>query len=86
MREKEKTIELEFPVQLPDMLLTAVTIRRPTMKEIKNNPVKDDSDVAGEMRLMSVLTGQKIEALEMFDPDDYAVLQEAYISFRRKAE
>lgn len=85
-RETSITIDLEFPVQLPDTLLEQVTIRRASMGEIKKYKIKGEDDVEGEMRLFSALTGLNMQILEKLDPDDYERLQDAFVSFRRKPD
>lgn len=82
MKEKFVIVELDFPVQLADRLLDKVTLRRPTMKDLRTHPIKGQEDVAGEMRHFGALTGLKLDELDMLDIADYQKLQEAYISFR----
>ncbi|UQZ90697.1 hypothetical protein C4J81_16400 [Deltaproteobacteria bacterium Smac51] len=85
-REKTKTIDLEFPIQLADRLLEQVIMTRPTMGQLKKNRPKGQEDLESEMRLFCSLTRLKMEEIEMLDYDDYTRLQDAYTSFRRSTE
>lgn len=82
MKDRTVVVELDFPIQLADRLLDKISLRRPTMKDLRINPIKGQDDVAGEMRHFGALTGLKLEELDMLDIADYQKLQEAYISFR----
>jgi hypothetical protein len=61
--KRSETITLDYPVQLADKLLTEVTMRRPTMKDLRLNPVKGESDLAGEMKLLGSLCGLRMEEI-----------------------
>lgn len=75
-------IILEFPVQLPDKLLSSVKIRRPTLGDLMDCPIAGESDVAGEVRLMSRLCGMNIEDMRTLDAGDYAKIQAKFLEFR----
>ena len=83
---KEITIKLDFPIQLPDRLVEEVTIRRPIMANMLDNPIAGDRDMKGEMKLYSALTGLHVEDLRLMDFSDYGRLQESFASFRSSAE
>ncbi len=83
---KTETIKLEFPIQLADRLLEEVTMRRPTMLDLRKHPVKGIGDITGEMKQMCALTGLRLEEMDMMDSADYARLQEVYLRFRTPAD
>lgn len=83
---KSETIKLEFPIQLADRTLEEVTIRRPTMLDLRKHPVKGIGDIAGEMKQMCALTGLRLEEMDMMDAADYFRLQEVYLQFRAPAD
>lgn len=82
MKAKTATITLEYPVQLADKMLEAVTMRRPTMGDVLDNPVKGELDFAGEMQLYATLCDLRTEDMRGLDPLDYQKLQEQYALFR----
>lgn len=82
-RERSVTIRLDFPLSLPNGLAGEITMRRPTMGDIIDNPITSDRDVAGEMQLYSVLCGMNIEDFRKLDPADYDKLQDQYARFRK---
>jgi len=77
-----ETITLHFPVRLADRNLTEVTMRRPTMGDLRRNPVNGPQDLAGEMKLLGVLCGLRLEEIEQMDMADYARLTAAFERFR----
>lgn len=81
-KAKTVTITPDYPVQLSDRLLTEITMRRPTMGDVLDNPVKGELDFAGEMQLYAVLCDLRIEDMRGLDPVDYQKLQEQYALFR----
>ena len=81
-RRGAETVKLEHPIQLADKLLTDVTIRRPTMKDLRQNPVKGQEDLTGEMKLMGVLCGLRMEEIDGMDAADYGRLTDIFMRFR----
>jgi hypothetical protein len=86
MENRSETIKLRFPVQLADRLLEEVTIRRPTMGDIRKHPIKSDTDIDGEMRQLCALCDLRLEEMERVDSADYARLQGIYVRFRSTTE
>jgi hypothetical protein len=84
--KRSETITLEYPIQLADRLLDEVTMRRPTMKDVRDLRVKGPEDVAGEMKLIAAVCGLRMEELEKMDAADYSRLQNLYVRFRTPAE
>ena len=82
LKAREETIILDYPVQLADRVLETVTIKRPSMKVIKQYPIKGSQDIDGEMKLMCALTCLRMEEMEEIDAADYARLQDIYVRFR----
>ncbi|WP_165071065.1 phage tail assembly protein [Desulfovibrio sp. ZJ200] len=81
-KPRTATIKLDYPVQLADRELTEVTMHRPSMGEIIDNPVRDALDMAGELKLYAVLCGLPEEDLRLLDSEDYARVQQQYLTFR----
>ena len=50
-KERTVTIELDYPVQLPDGELKRLVMHRPSVKEVMDNPIRDALDIAGESRI-----------------------------------
>lgn len=86
MSNRSETIKLEFPIQLADRILEEVTMRRPTMIDLRKNPVKGPGDIEGEMKQIGALCGLRLEEIDLMDAADYGRLQDAYIRFRTPAE
>jgi hypothetical protein len=80
--KRSETIVLDFPIQLADRLVTEVTMRRPTMKDLREYPVRGSEDTEGEFKQFAALTGLRPEELEGMDAADYARLQDLYVRFR----
>lgn len=81
-KERSVTIPLDYPLQLADRRLDGITMRRPTMGDLIDNPVRDGSDFIGEIRLFATLCGLHEDDLRMMDSEDYLKLQLQYASFR----
>ncbi|MDR2573263.1 MAG: phage tail assembly protein [Desulfovibrio sp.] len=84
--KRSETVKLDYPIQLADKLLTEVTMRRPTMKDLREHPVKDGNDQDGEFRQFAALCGLRVEEMEGMDAADYARLQDVYVRFRTPAK
>lgn len=82
MSAKTATITLEYPVQLADRIMNEIIMRRPTMGDVLDNPVKGELDFAGEMQLYATLCDVRTEDMRGLDPVDYQKLQEQYALFR----
>lgn len=81
-KEKNVTIALDWPVQLADRKLDTVCMRRPTMGDLIDNPVRDGLDYLGEIRLFAALSGLHEDDLRAMDAEDYLKLQQQYAFFR----
>lgn len=81
-KERSVTIPLDYPLQLADRRLDGITMRRPTMGDLIDHPVRDGLDYLGEIRLFATLCGLHEDDLRMMDSEDYLKLQLQYASFR----
>lgn len=81
MKAKTATITLEYPVQLADKVLEAVTMRRPSMGDLLDFPLEKGT-LEAEMQLVGHLCGLKLEDLRLVDGEDYGKLQLQLITFR----
>lgn len=84
-KERTATIQLDYPVQLPDGELKRLVMHRPSVKEIMDNPIRDVLDIAGESRLYAVLCGVGVEDIQALDMEDYGKLQQQFMRFRGAA-
>ena len=84
-KERTVTIELDYPVQLPDGELKRLVMHRPSVKEVMDNPIRDALDIAGESRLYAVLCGIGVEDIQALDMEDYGKLQQQFMRFRGAA-
>ena len=82
MSNKIVNVDLDFPVQLADRLLDKITLRRPTMKDLRVHPIKGQDDVAGEMRHFCALTGLKLDEPDQLDVCAYHQPQAPYATLR----
>lgn len=81
-KEKTATIRLGCPVQLADRLLTELTMRRPTVGDLLDHPIRDVQDMAGELRLYACLCNLNEDDMRRLDMEDYAKIQRQYLFFR----
>ncbi len=81
-KQKSAIISLDCPVQLADRLLTEVTMRRPTVGDLIDHPIRDVQDMKGELRLYAWLCNLSEEDLRLLDMEDYAKIQRQYLFFR----
>ena len=86
MSNRSETIKLEIPIQLADRTLEEVTMRRPTMLDVRKNPVKGYGDVEGEMKQIGALCDLRLEEMDLMDAADYGRLQDIYLRFRTPTE
>lgn len=86
MNNRSETIKLEFPIQLADRALEEVTMRRPTMSDLRKNPVKGPGDIEGEMKQIGALCDLRLEEIDQMDAADYGRLQDVYVRFRAPTE
>lgn len=80
MQEKTVTVQLQYPVTLPDGKLTEITLRRPTLGD--NLKCGQDGSVEKEVLLISLLTGLTREDLILLDMLDYRKLQDEILRFQ----
>lgn len=85
-KAKTATIKLQYPVQLPDRLMTDVTMRRPTVGDLIKNPIVDNADLQGEFSLLCNLCGLNPDDAEHLDAFDYDALREQYVFFRADSQ
>lgn len=79
---QKATIKLDYPVQLADRLLTEVIMRRPNVGDLLDHPVRRDSSLADEVRMICSLTGLVEEDMRLIDASDYDKLQDQLALFR----
>ena len=79
---QKATIKLDYPVQLADRLLTEVIMRRPNVGDLLDHPVRKDSSLADEARMLCSLTGLVEEDMRLIDAADYDKLQDQLALFR----
>lgn len=73
-----KTIELKFPIKTPAGELTAISLRRPKVRDMKRAQQQYPNDQAGaELALIAAITEQALtpEDLEELDLADYGAVQ-----------
>ena len=81
-KEKCVTIPLDFPVELADRKLDAVTIQRPTLGDLEDFPVNASTGLKEEMALVAHLCDLHAEDLRQMDAEDYDKLQKQLLQFR----
>lgn len=81
-KTQKAVIKLDYPVQLADKLLTEVIMRRPTVGDLLDHPVRKDSSLADEARMLCSLTGLVEEDMRLIDAADYDKLQDQLALFR----
>lgn len=80
-KSPEKTIELDFPIQLADRQLSEVTMRRPRMADFLKHD-KARSPLEKEFGMIADLCGLTGDDLEKMDCCDYEKLLEQLFLFR----
>ena len=73
--EKTAKIALRYPAQLSDRTLSSITMRRPTVGDMLDYPIKNAA-------LVAALTGLRPEDLRELDMEDYERLQDQLLTFR----
>lgn len=77
------TLTLKHPVQLPDTLLTTLTVRRPTVGDILDFPIDVNAPDMKVIAAMNArLCGLNVEDLRRLDISDYAALNEIVARFQ----
>lgn len=79
---KTVKIRLDHPVRLPDGQRSEITMRRPTLGDYIDHPIRGVEDLDGESRLIALLCGWNAEDLRLLDWVDYTRLQAQLMSFR----
>ena len=80
-KEKTVTIPLEFPVELADRKLDAVTIQRPTLGDLEDFPVNASTGLKEEMALVAHLCDLHAEDLRRIDAGTTASCRRSFSSF-----
>lgn len=80
--EKTACIKLQHPVQLADGIMEKIVMRRPTVGDLIDHPIRDALDMKGELKLYAWLCSLKEEDLRQVDMEDYANIQRQYLFFR----
>ena len=81
-KEKCVTIPLDFPLELANRKLDAVTIQRPLRGDLEDYPVNASTGLNEEMALVAHLCGLHAEDLRQMDAEDYGKLQTQLLQFR----
>ena len=68
--EKTAKIALRYPAQLSDRTLSSITMRRPTVGDMLDYPIKNGG-LDEEAALVATLTGLRPEDLRELDMEDY---------------
>lgn len=79
--EKTAKIALRYPAQLSDRTLSSITMRRPTVGDMLDYPIKNGG-LDEEAALVAALTGLRPEDLRELDMEDYERLQDQLLTFR----
>ena len=77
-------ISLQYPVKLPDGMLTTVTVSRPTVGDMIDFPVKIDSSMSEISAYVSHLCGLNIEDFRKIDVSDFVKIQESVSRFQER--
>lgn len=83
---EKSIITLDYPLQLADGTRTELEMRRPTLGDVMDHPIKGDYDMKGESSLLASLCGLKPEEARSMDLHDYRKLQAQLVRFRGVAE
>ena len=75
-------VVLDYPVQLAGRKLTEVVMRRMTVGDLLDYPVKGAEDFEGEVRLLAHLIGLTPDDVRALDVNDYSKLQDVMVRFR----
>lgn len=78
---EDKTIALDYPLNLDGRQVAELTMRRPKVKDQRNADKAASDDAGKELQLFASLTGMNPEDLEEMDLSDYTKLQNAYSGF-----
>ena len=79
--EKTAKITLQCPVQLADRTLSVLTMRRPTVGDMLDFPIRNGG-LDEEAALIGMLVGLRVEDLRELDMQDYERLQDQLLTFR----
>lgn len=82
VKDKTVTIPLDFPLELADRKLDAVTMRRPNMGDLVDYPVNAKTSLKEEMALVAHLADLHVDDLRQMDSEDYDKLQTQLLLFR----
>ena len=80
----KETVTLDFPVMFNNTEITALSIRRPRVKDqmIADKQNKDNTDK--EIHLMALLAEVERELIQELDMSDYEQVQKVIVGFRQK--
>lgn len=86
--EKQNAInvKLNYPVQLPDKVLSEVTIRRPLVRDMIKHQMRAEMTLKESVNLLADLCDLNPEDMELLDTSDYENLMDAFLSFRGVAK
>lgn len=76
MPERTKTFPLEFPVEHKGETITELTLRRPTVREIKAMAASSKSGFEDTVDMVAVLAGKPVEMIDHVDGADYKPMQD----------
>ena len=80
----KETVTLEFPVMFKNTEITALSFRRPKVKDqmIADKQNKDNADK--EIHLMALLAEVEPALIQELDMADYEQVQQVIVGFRKK--
>ena len=80
------TIKLDYPINFAGATINEITLRRPTVKDMRVARITGKDDAAQEINLIANLAQITPDAVESMDMADFKKAQEALLSFFGSSE
>ena len=80
----KETVTLEFPVMFKNTEITALSFRRPKVKDQMIADKQNKADADKEIHLMALLGEVEPELIQELDMADYEQVQQVLVGFRKK--
>lgn len=80
--EKTAKITLRYPAQLSDRTLSSITMRRPTVGDMLDYPIKNGGLDEEAALVAALIQGCALKTCSELDMEDYERLQDQLLTFR----
>lgn len=81
MSNKSEVLPLEYPIELTEETIKELTIRRPTVKDMRENDKAGGTGIESGVDMLVRLSGVTADTIDMLDAADFMAASEVVEGF-----